>query len=687
MSDKKSIALSKAAEGVDIRTVHKPELLCPAGSSAAFDAAIEAGADAIYIGGSSFNARINAKNFTTEEMREAILRAHCYGVKVYIAANTLIYDRERDDYLRAAEEAYLSGADALIVADLGAASLIRKHIPDIELHASTQLSGHNVSAAKRLAELGFSRMVCAREMSAQDLRTFCAESPIEAEVFVHGALCVCHSGQCLFSSLVGGRSGNRGECAQPCRLPYKVGKGRNEYPLSLRDLCLAGHIGELCKMGVASFKIEGRMKSPEYVRDVGRIWRRLIDEGRNAESEDIRELERIFSRGGFTDGYYTSRIDKSMMGVRSEGDKQTSRELEPFDKITRKVPIDMSASIKSGEPISLSCERYGVTVYGDVPEAARTAPIDEETVRRSFSKLGSTPFVMTRLKLSLDSGLMVPISSLNALRREAVDMIIEEMTSLRTLDVEALENQSEMPKGKRESVRTAVFYDEMSLTQTAKDYFDLIYLPLHRFGGETEGVLLPSVIYDSEREEIKQMLARARTLGAKHALLGNVGHLDLVLEAGLVPHGNIGLNVTNRGTMAALEELGFADAVMSPELSLAKMRDIGGKSAALVYGRVPLMVTEKCVGKEISDCKKCQNGEVTLTDRKNIEFPVLCDNAHRSLIFNSLPTFMADRQNDLERAGLSMRHFIFTVESADEVDSVINMYINKLAPVKPVRRI
>ncbi|MBQ8344649.1 MAG: U32 family peptidase [Clostridia bacterium] len=260
-----------------MRERQMPELLCPAGSFAALEAAIEGGADAVYMGGTLFNARIHAKNFTPQELERGIALTHSYGVKVYIAANTLIYDREIEDFLRAAEEAYLAGADALIVADVGCAAAVHRRLP-IELHASTQLSGHNAEAARRLAACGFSRMVCAREMSREDLAAFTAASPIEAEVFVHGALCVCHSGQCLFSSLVGGRSGNRGECAQPCRLPYGLKNGKRGFPLSLRDLSLAEHLPELARMGVASLKIEGRMKSPEYVRDVAAVFRRLLDE-------------------------------------------------------------------------------------------------------------------------------------------------------------------------------------------------------------------------------------------------------------------------------------------------------------------------------------------------------------------------------------------------------------------------
>ncbi len=663
-----------------------PELLCPAGSPAAFDAAIEAGADAIYMGGVSFNARINAKNFNAEEMRDAIRRAHAYGVKVYITANTLIYDREAEAYLRSAEEAYLAGADALIVADVGAGALIKKYIPELEIHASTQLSGHNVEAAKKLAELGFSRMVCAREMSADDLRAFTADSPIEAEVFVHGALCVCHSGQCLFSSMVGGRSGNRGECAQPCRLPYKV-NGKERYPLSLKDLSLAAYVPELRDMGIASFKIEGRMKSPEYVRDVGRIWRRLIDENRGATAQEMSELERIFSRGGFTDGYYKKRIDRNMMGVRSEGDKQTSRELTAFDKITRKIPLDMSFSMKKGVPITLSADNYGISVSGDIPEMAKTAPLDKESVLRSLSKLGSTPYALRGFVADIDDGLMLPVSKLNALRRALTDELERGNGCARVLPERAEDARWEKAKGERKRFVSAVFYNVETVTEKAKEYFDVIYTPLEDYSGETNGVLLPAVIYDSEVEKISKLLTHAKERGAIHALVGNLGHLELVKSSGLIPHGDLRLNVTNNGTAAVLEGLGFEDVILSPELTLARMRDIGGRSVAAVYGRLPLMVTEKCVGREIGSCRDCDSKKLKLTDRKNTEFPVYRDAAHRSLIFNSVPTFMADRKAELERANIKMWHFIFTDETPKQVDAVIEMYKKGMPLGKPSRRI
>ena len=672
----------KAAETGSAAGIARPELLCPAGSPAAFDAAIDAGADAIYVGGTAFNARINAKNFTEEEMREAIARAHAYGVKVYIAANTLVFDKEMSAFLRAAEGAYLAGADAFIVADLGAATQLKKYTPDVELHASTQLSGHSLDTAKALEKLGFSRMVCAREMSREDLITFTKNSPIEAEVFVHGALCVCHSGQCLFSSVVGGRSGNRGECAQPCRLPYKTQKA-NKYPLSLKDLSLAAHVGELCDMGVASFKIEGRMKSPEYVRETAAIWRTLIDERRGADRYELAELARIFSRGGYTDGYYEKNIGAHMLGVRSEEDKKISRELTEFKGITRKIPIDLHTTLKAGKPVSLTVEPFNITVYGDTPETAINAPLDLAALKKSLTKFGGTPYEVANFTAELDDGLILPVSKLNALRRSALDEISSAQQIHRSIG--DLPERAK-PRGMRTPKNTAVFYDPATVTEKAKEFFDIIYLPLDKYDGSTDGVMLPAVIFDSQADKARELLKRARSLGARHALVGNLGHIALAREEGFEIHGDLRLNAANGDTVAALECLGVADIVLSPELTLARMRDIGGESAAIVYGRLPLMVTEKCIGKELADCKACNSGKLTLTDRKGVNFPVLREWEHRSLILNSLPIFMADKESSLRAAGLSMRHFIFSTETVREVDSIIEKYKHGEPSTTPIRR-
>ena len=666
-----------------------PELLAPAGSPMALRAAIEGGADAVYIGGTAFNARINAKNFTEDELRDAILLAHTYGVKVYIAANTLIFDREREEYLHAAERAYLLGADALIVADLGMARELKKRIP-IELHASTQMSGHSVDTARVLADAGFSRMVCAREMSGDDIRYFCENSPIEAEVFVHGALCVSTSGQCLFSSLVGGRSGNRGECAQPCRLPYSLPKGKQGYPLSLCDLSLAEHITELCDMGVASLKIEGRMKSPEYVRDVTSIWRALLDERRNANSADMERLARIFSRGGFTDGYFTGKKDKRMLGIRSEGDKRQSAELAPFTEITRKIDIEFCAKILANRPIELTARTTNkeTTVFGREPEAARSAPLSHEVVCRNLSKLGSTPYNLKKLELELDDGLMLPISELNALRRAAVEALAPAQER-KEADIEKAALDS--PEKAREPSRSAIFYDPSQIPEAAYKFFDKIFIPLEDFeayGKAGMGVMLPEVVFDSQCAQIGQMLSKAKNMGADTALVGNLGHAEIAKKHGFELFGDMRLNVANSSSMAALEKMGFTDVIMSPELTLAQMRDIGGKSRAIVYGRAPLMLTEKCVGKELGGCDSCKAGHISLTDRRGVKFPVRKRFGHRSVIFNSAPFYMADKKQELLSKGIVSEHFIFSDESAEQISNIISDYRKgSPAPNKAIKRI
>ncbi len=660
------------------RGARLPELLAPAGSFRALEAAIEGGADAVYMGGVAYNARINAKNFTEDELRRGISLAHSYGVKIYIAANTAVFDRELDGFLGAAEFAYLAGADALIVADIGMAHEIHKRIP-IELHASTQCSGHSAHMSDMLSSAGFSRMVCAREMSREDIAKFIDTSPLEAEVFVHGALCVCHSGQCLFSSLVGGRSGNRGECAQPCRLPYGSGQ---KYPLSLKDLTLAEHIPELCRMGVASLKIEGRMKSPEYVRDVTSIWRRLLDARQSATKEDIRELSDIFSRGGFTDGYFTKNINRGMLGVRSDEQKKLTRAIAPFEGITKKIPLDMHMEVRRASPMTLTLTPHGkpsVTVTGDVPMEAINAPTDEATALRSLCKLGGTCYVAGNVTVDIEGGLMIPVSLLNSLRREGISALSEPLPTSDTVT----SCSYAIPEQSRRKMRTAIFYDPEEIPENARSFFDIIYTPLEKYTGSTDGIALPPVIFDSERDTVRKMIGKAISMGARHALISNFGHMELLRDTPLIPHGDFRLNITNNSSAAIAEQQGFEDEILLPELTLAQIRDIGGSTSAIVYGRVPLMITEKCVGKELGGCQVCKSGKAELIDRRGIHFPVLQAFGHRSIIFNSVPLYMADKSAELDRAGILMQHFIFSTETASEASNVIRSYLSRTPAKEP----
>ena len=684
---------SGATEKIDISKIIKPsgkkasnrlpELLAPAGSLEALKAAIAGGADAVYFGGGDFNARINAKNFNNEELKEAIDLLHSCGRKAYITLNTLVYDREMNDYLRFAEFVYTAGADALIVADIGGAAAIHRHLPELELHASTQMSGHNLAEAELLARHGFSRMVCARELPKDDIEYLVKNSPIEIEAFTHGALCVCHSGQCLFSSIVGGRSGNRGECAQPCRLPYRDEQGNESYPLSLKDLSLTNHITDLIESGVHSLKIEGRMKSPEYVFGVVRAFRTLLDEGRNATPDEISKLAKIFSRGGFTDGYFTRQINSKMLGVRSDEQKQFSKvaltSSEKIDEITpQKIKISVFAEVCAEKPISLrlECGEISVTAYGQMPDKAINAPLSVENIKKNLTKLGATRFELESYVALTDDDIIVPISALNALRREACEML-ETALSTGKATREGFEKYVPVAsQSAKKEQRTARFYTAEQITPLSREYFDIIYLPLQNFNGECEGIILPPVILDSELSKVDKMLSMARAKGAKYALVGNLGALELAQKYGFVIHGGFRFNVYNNESTLELEKLGVKSIILSPELTLPQMRDVKGDTAAIVYGRLPLMLLEKCVLKEISTCERCTSGKTTLTDRRGITFPVLREYEHRSVIYNSAPTYMADRESDLQRAGIVNRHFIFSTETKIDVDKVIRAHKN-----------
>lgn len=338
-----------------------PELLAPAGSAEAVKAALKAGADAVYVGGKLLNARMNAKNLTEGELADCIKLCHEKGAKLYVTVNTAVLDRELANAVEYTDMLYMIGTDALIVSDTGLASLIKDRYPGMELHASTQAGGHNADCAKALEKLGFSRMVCARELSCDQIKKLCMKSPIEIEQFVHGAMCVSQSSQCMASAVMGGRSGNRGSCAQPCRKCYN-----GKYPLSLKDMCLAGHVPQLIESGVASLKIEGRMKSPAYVYEVVKTYRTLLDEGRNITGKEAEKLKSVFSRSGFTDGYYTGKKDSDMLGVRTSEDKNSTLAVKTdFVEIPHRLP-----------PITLS-ERHRpmpVTLPSNAGKISRNKP-------------------------------------------------------------------------------------------------------------------------------------------------------------------------------------------------------------------------------------------------------------------------------------------------------------------------
>ena len=666
-----------------------PELLAPAGDMECLYAAVAAGADAIYVGGKRFGARAFAKNFEIDELSSAVVYCHLHGVKLYVTLNTLIEDKEMASAVEYAAELYRIGVDALIVCDLGVMSEIRRYVPHLELHASTQMSVHNSLGCAEAASLGATRTVVARELSLEDIRRVVADSPCEIEVFLHGALCVCYSGQCLFSSLVGGRSGNRGECAQPCRLPYNNGK----YPLSLKDLSLADHIPALIESGVASLKIEGRMKSPDYVYTVVSIYRRLLDEKREATRDENEQLRRAFSRGGFTDGYFTGKIDRGMTGIRSESDKQDSRQLAIGKFEPKRVNVRASVSLRLNEiaTMTITDGERSVTAYGQIPSVAENSPLTSDGVRERLSKMGNTYLSLSTedIDLILDENINLPPSALNALRRNAAELFESQRREL----PEIIYTQPRMAEGFSKSrLFTAQFMSEdgfnaaLGRARGLMSALDISFLP-HTASVESirraGGVYLPPVVFDSELEKLTDSLKIARENGVMYALVSNIGQIGLARSLGFRLIGDFRLNVTNGVSASVYRNMGVEHLILSPELTLPKARDIGG--GLITYGRIPLMVTERCFIGENFGCEKCN--KAALTDRKGEKFPLMREWEHRNIILNSVPTYMGDRRDELKSHRLFSYHLIFTTEGGEEITSVLRAHYESAALPRRVRRV
>ncbi len=674
----------------------KPELLSPAGSPASLEAAIMAGADAVYFGGQSFNARKNADNFTDEELLAAVRKCRLYGVRTNIVLNTQLYSAELTHALLFAEKLLSFGADAFIVADIGLARELLHHFPDIELHASTQCSGQNVLSAKELAKIGFRRMVAPRELPFRDIKTLCETSPIETEIFVHGALCVSHSGQCLMSSVIGGRSGNRGECAQPCRLPYQ---GKNPYPLSLRDLSLAAYVPELCDAGVASFKIEGRMKTPDYVYGVISTYRKLIDEHRGATPDEIRQMAALFSRSGFTDGYHTERVNKTMLGIRTDSDKQVTASSEKIVMKPRKIPLSMEGEFLVGRPAyvkgTVFREGCEITheVVGSICQAAEKTPTSPERIGENLSKLGATAFAAERVSVNADE-VNVPISEINAMRR-ALALALEEKLVGEAKAYPKFEKLT-LPRGAVESdAKSAYFAFFDRITEKALSHFDRIFVPLTEYIQNIEkakkhpniGVALPPVAFDHELSLVREMAKKAKGAGCAMALVSGFWQSALANELGFEKHGDLRLNAYNSSSIATYAEKGFASLILSPEIGTSASLGVSSDlpKGYVIYGRLPLMTMEKCAIRDMvlpslmdrDACHYCDTHRFTmLTDRTGTSFPMTREFSHRNVIYNSVPTYMADKPLD----GL-FSHAIFTDETAPEVDRIIDA-IQKREPAK-----
>lgn len=631
-----------------------PKLLAPCGSYDALCSAISAGADEVYFGSSLFNARMNAKNFDKNEFENAIKLCRMYGVKSNITLNTLTTDRELRDTLNLAYDAMTFGADAFIIQDLGLASLLKQTFPDICLHASTQCACHNTLGARELSKLGFSRIVVARELSQSDIEAITLDGKqnnYEIEMFIHGALCVSHSGMCLMSSCIGKRSGNRGLCAQPCRLKYSFDGKNSKELLSLKDLCLASKIDFLCKSNVASLKIEGRMKSPEYVYGVTKLYRKLLDQKRNATKDELQFLYELFSRNGFTDAYFTKQYlssNASMYGVRSDSQKAKTAVLEKKQVFEMpKIPVDMSCTIQKDKCIELSINNFKY-ISDIVPDLAQSRPIDNAFVSKCLDKTGSTSFQAKNIEILLDNNLFLTASQLNNIRRTA----FEEYKQNITKNIEITKNTVDLPKPADNSVQKK----PVSISESF--LIGLSRIKDKDFNKTNFAVEMPRVIFDTEVPYAIELLKKAKQMGACFAIAHNISHLEMCKQAELPVFGGIGLNVFNSKTVEYFENKGVYALTLSPELNPAQSRDIvfkSAKKAVIKKARLPLMVLESCIYK--AHCNKCQNkkGKVCsyITDRMGMTFPLLSQerltpNPYpcRLIVQNSLISKLSDQKTD-----------------------------------------
>jgi len=672
------------------------ELLSPAGGLDSLIAAVQTGADAVYMGFGAFNARRSAKNFTDEEFASAVAYCHLRGVRVFLTLNTLLTDRELEQAAESLRKASDMGVDAVLVQDWGLLTLAREIVPDVPLHASTQMSLFTLGGANEAAALGLERVVLARELARDEIREICAGCPAQIEVFAHGALCMCYSGQCEMSAVVGERSGNRGACAQPCRLPYGVnGPCRGGHPLSLKDANLSAYLTEMEAMGVACLKLEGRMKRPEYVAVVTGIYRRLLDEKRRPTAEESRQLEQAFSRSGFTDSYWLGKKGPQMFGTRPENAPEPkelfakAREMYENGRENRKIPINLRLTVRRGEPVGLSgaCAVRGGAAFamgtGAVPEEARNRAVTAEELRQRLSKTGGTVFTADRIEIELDEGLTIPASAVNGLRRELLEELAERRKDIPTRrKLPALPLPDAPEGGQAMRFTCSVQKAEQVTAALLAEKPAAVYVPVEELErldpeldwGETElCAVLPRIFRTADETPLRQLLEQHPEASA--VAIGNLGHLSIVRGLNRTLRGDFGLNIFNSRALLFWQGQGLASATVSFELRWQQVRDLRKylPCEAIIYGRLPLMVTENCVTRCSVGCT--HGAGSVLTDRTGARFPVLCGYGCRCEIQNSKTLFLADKP-EMRRCGLTYGRLRFTTETPEQCVQVLQRYQN-----------
>ena len=692
------------------------EVLAPAGSFQTFKAVIEAGADAVYVGGSSFGARAYADNFTEEELLEAIDYAHLRGKKVYLTVNTLLKNKEiNDDLYDYLLPFYLKGLDAVLVQDFGALSYIHKAFPDLPIHTSTQMTVTGIEGVRLLQSYGVTRVVMARETSLAEMKKIHEATGMELEAFVHGALCYCYSGQCLFSSLLGGRSGNRGRCAQPCRLAYTVMDEnhkellKDSYILSMKDMCGIRDINELKEAGIYSLKIEGRMKRPEYAAGVVSFYRKYVDSLKPVSDSDYNKLKSLGNRCGFTDKYYFDHNAKDMITYEKpnfavEDEDFVSRISARYVDTETRLPIKGICVLNEGNNsfLTVECKNYVYTATGQTVDKAQKKPLIKEDVVKRLSKTGDTSFVFEELEVIMDDNIFMPNGAINELRRSALEGLKNELLSTYVRDESRCSKQKPAPvadksadlqAGCSASVETTAQLKEVCKSSLiSRVYIDWNRYSLNDFDNEIADdirlvtsngkkiyIILPAVC----RDKTYNFLLSKQDLLGQSAISGFVVKnyeelgwcLDKFPDREIITDHN--LYTYNDYAVNAYHELNISLDTMPLELN---GREIARRSNAdtemIVYGYYPLMTSAQCVHRNSSKCDKCK--QITyLKDRYNKLFPVknMCNECY-NVIYNTLPTMLFNDIARLKESKIHNLRLMFTVEDAAETREILSYFEN-----------
>lgn len=651
------------------------EILAPVGGEEMLTAAVFSGANAIYLGLTSLNARRTAQGFTSESLVRTVCFCRARGVKVYVALNTTVYKQELGECAKAIADIANAGADAIIVQDLATASLIKQIVPTMPIHGSTQMSVHTLMGAKQLEKMGFSRVILSRELSLSEIENITKNCKIETEVFVHGALCMSVSGQCYMSAFLGGRSGNRGSCAGPCRLPFSA-SDEGLCHLSLKDMSHIDYLPQLAKIGVVSAKIEGRLRTPEYVAaSVNSCILSL-----NKEEYDKQLLQNVFSRSGFTDGYIAGKRNGEMFGIRTPNDTSAAREAQPklrelYRRERQSVGVDFKLTLTKNALKLIATDGENVAQAGAEITIEEAKNDSTPAINKALSKCGGTPFFARDIKIDGIDGIYVPASAINELRRT----VIEELEKMRvTVKCHEINNISLPPllTEKRSISGYMARFESVNQLFDGLSCFDKIILPIDEMSQIPEEIVsktwleLPRVSFTLSQETLQQLIENAEKMGFAGFIAENIGHIFLLQNKNFMC--GFGLNITNPLAFEEYKKLGAKGAVISFETQAIDMPSFGAQTAVIAYGHMPLMITRACPLHNVQTCAQC-NKKGQLLDRKGVYLQLLCKGDVRT-IYNPIPLYMGDK---LQEFSADYALLYFTIESAKDAEKATNIFLQK----------